>query len=554
MRIAMNRHAKVERLDHLGVVAGIIKDLKLIEFIDNRIPSDSREEISCGEAIAGMIINGLGFSDRPLTLTPQFFENKALSSLFRPGVNAENFNRFKLGRALDDCHAYDCELLFAEASAKICKSEGVDTKFNSLDTTAFALTGEYLADSDEHIIAITHGYSKDHRPDLKQAILEIMCSHDGGVPVISKSWNGNASDTKIFRERAKALAASFKAAEGPRYLIADSKVYDAKTIEEGLGFIPFITRIPSTIKLENTTIELALQKPHNEWDALDEKHRFQTFNIEHNGLQQRWIVVHSQERQNKAERSVAAMCKKELEKIEKALKKLSAEEFLCPHDARRALKRCFSKSKFYEVLEKEIEEQKKYESKGRPKPETPYKLSYRITGIIKERQEFKQEAIRQSSCFVVGTTIPQNELNDTEIVLAYKNQNNTVERGFRFLKDPIMFTSSLFVKKPERIMGLLMVMTLALLVYAIAQRRLHQALKNLQETLPNQIRKETSKPTLRWIFQLLDGIDLVKMHIEKSTHVVISGLTALKQRILGYFGSSVMKIYGLDSELAQDLV
>jgi transposase len=92
--------------------------------------------------------------------------------------------------------------------------------------------------------------------------------------------------------------------------------------------------------------------------------------------------------------------------------------------------------------------------------------------------------------------------------MAYKNQNNTVERGFRFLKDPLMFTSSLFVKKPERIMGLLMVMTLALLVYSIAQRRLHKVLKEVQETLPNQIRKETAKPTLRWIFQLLDGIEL----------------------------------------------
>src|SRR3982751_429415 len=173
--VIMSVHTQVERLDHLGVIAGVIQDLGLVEFIDNRIPSDSREGISCGEAVAGMIINGLGFSDRPLTLTPQFFENKLLSKLFRPGVNAENFNRFKLGRCLDDCHAYDCDLLFAEASAQICQKEAIDTKFNSLDTTAFALTGEYESDSDEHTIEITHGYSKDHRPDLKQVVLEIMC-------------------------------------------------------------------------------------------------------------------------------------------------------------------------------------------------------------------------------------------------------------------------------------------------------------------------------------------------------------------------------------------
>ena len=66
----MNTHAKVERLDHLDVVAGVIKDLKLVELIDDGIPSDVREEISCGKALVGMIINGLGFSDHPLTLTP----------------------------------------------------------------------------------------------------------------------------------------------------------------------------------------------------------------------------------------------------------------------------------------------------------------------------------------------------------------------------------------------------------------------------------------------------------------------------------------------------
>jgi hypothetical protein len=66
----MNTLAKVGRLDHLGVVAGLIKDLKFVELIDGLIPSDVRGEISCGEAIADMIINGLGFSDQPLTLTP----------------------------------------------------------------------------------------------------------------------------------------------------------------------------------------------------------------------------------------------------------------------------------------------------------------------------------------------------------------------------------------------------------------------------------------------------------------------------------------------------
>ncbi len=77
------------------------------------------------------------------------------------------------------------------------------------------------------------------------------------------------------------------------------------------------------------------------------------------------------------------------------------------------------------------------------------------------------------ACFVLGTNIGTSELSDAEVIAAYKGQSS-VEGGFRFLKDPLFFVSSLFVKKPSRIEGLLMVMTLALLVYSVAQRRLRQ--------------------------------------------------------------------------------
>ena len=62
-----------------------------------------------------------------------------------------------------------------------------------------------------------------------------------------------------------------------------------------------------------------------------------------------------------------------------------------------------------------------------------------------------------------GTNIPDSQLSDLEVLGGYKGQG-AVERGFRFLKSPVFFVSSLYVKKPSRIEGLLMVMTLALLV------------------------------------------------------------------------------------------
>ena len=134
----------VERLDHLGLIARMIKDLGLIRMIDARLIPDAQAEITPGEAVAGMILNGLGFANRPLSLTPQFFANKPLDLLFRAGVEAPMFNRFKLGRTLDEIHAYGCDLLFSELALAVCTQEGIEQRFHHLDTTSFALSGDYV--------------------------------------------------------------------------------------------------------------------------------------------------------------------------------------------------------------------------------------------------------------------------------------------------------------------------------------------------------------------------------------------------------------------------
>ena len=90
-----------------------------------------------------------------------------------------------------------------------------------------------------------------------------------------------------------------------------------------------------------------------------------------------------------------------------------------------------------------------------------------------------------------------------------------------------------------------MVMTLALLVYAIAQRIIRNKLKETGDTLPNQIKQETSSPTLRWIFQMMEGIDLLMMEMEGGAQETVTGLTPLHLKILAYLPPPVQKIYGI---------
>ena len=89
---------------------------------------------------------------------------------------------------------------------------------------------------------MTHGYSKDHRPDLKQAVLELTVSQqDGGVPCVSKSWAGNTSDTELFQKRAEALMRAFNDTPSPRDLVADAKLHGADHAAH-LAKLGFITR------------------------------------------------------------------------------------------------------------------------------------------------------------------------------------------------------------------------------------------------------------------------------------------------------------------------
>jgi transposase len=206
----------VERLDHLGVITSVIKDVGLIDMINARLVPDAQEVLTLGEAIAGMILNGLGFANRPLSLTPQFFAHKPRDLWFHEGICASMFNRFTLGRTLDEAYTYGGDLLFHALAQAVCAQEGSDLRFNHLDTTSFSLSGAYVPDRDEQALTITYVYSKDHRPDLKQAVLELMVSHDGGVPFGSKSWDGKTSDIEVFQERAQVLLAAFQHAPSPR--------------------------------------------------------------------------------------------------------------------------------------------------------------------------------------------------------------------------------------------------------------------------------------------------------------------------------------------------
>ena len=226
---------------------------------------------------------------------------------------------------------------------------------------------------------------------------------------------------------------------------------------------------------------------------------------------------------------------------------LQAQRFETPIQAQEALSGLAKTWRYHQGASCELSDHKRYARKGRPTPDTPMQaIAWQRRAEVRPDGERREEAKQVKACFGRGTTIEAEVLSEVEVLAGSKGQRQA-EGGLRFLKDPWFFVASLFVKKPWRIQGLLMVMPLALLVYAVAQRRLRQALARQNEKIPNQIHQPTSRPTLRWVFQLLEGIERVRVTVEGRVRELRTGLNEGKIKILRLFGEQICQVYQIPS-------
>src|SRR5437588_12369489 len=137
-----------ERLDHLGIVAGVCQEIGLAAWLDAQDPGN-RQQVSVGIATVAMILNGLGFSNRQLYLVPQYFANKPVEHLLGAGISAEMLNDDCLGRTLDWLYEHDLTKLFAGIASRARQIFGVKAEQMHVDTTSFAVSGEYSREPEE---------------------------------------------------------------------------------------------------------------------------------------------------------------------------------------------------------------------------------------------------------------------------------------------------------------------------------------------------------------------------------------------------------------------
>ncbi len=544
----------VQTVNHLGIIAGLVDEIGLVEQIDQLLGRHPKEVVSAGQVVKAMILNGLGIVSAPLYLFERFFEGKATEHLIGSGVRAEHLNDDRLGRVLDQLYLAGLTRLFVSIALKAAAQFGVATNTLHLDSSSFHVHGEYEANSTEvsfvvdkpasvdkesfevatpKPIHITHGYSRDHRPDLKQFIIDLICNGDGDVPLYLRVADGNETDKAVFAQLMQEFRQQFSL---DALMVADSALYSASNLKLVQG-LRWISRVPLTVAEAKHLI--------NELDAQHfvatgmPGYRIVERDSLYGDVPQKWVIVESEARKQADIKQLQTCLDKLKQHLNQQLIQLCAQDFRCEADALLAADRFAKKLKYHYLATVTVTKHSQHKKPGRPRKDAQPQVNYRLQATLALHQETVQNAIASSGRFVLATNVTDSVLLTAEqVLLEYKAQQSP-ERGFRFLKDPLFFTNSVFVKSPERVAAIAFVMGLCLLVYSLGQRALRHALVEADQTIPNQLGQATQRPTLRWVFQCFQDVHLLLVTGVKQ----IANLTEERRWILRFFSRACRQYY-----------
>lgn len=537
-----------EQLGHLGLIAATIRELGLIERIDARLELNEKKGglVSYGRRVAAMVLNGLGFMNSRLYMTPHFFEDKPVAHLLGAEIEAEHLNDDSLGRCLDKIADYGVTKLYSELAFEIAREKNLLSQRLHLDSTSFVLYGRY--EGEEHPEGIAHpdyGYSKANRPDLKQVMLSLVQGGAANIPLWMEALDGNSSDKTSFQETVRRVQAFTQGIHGmPDGLcfVVDAAFYVPEQLAT-LNEVFWITRVPAQLK----AAKALLSQPSGEltWEVFDANYRGSVHETVIYGIPQRWVLIESQHAKQRELKTFQRQLDKRAEELTKALWHLSHQVFQCPDDARQALKPLIKSLKYHQI-HYEILPIERHSGKGRPKPGaqklvTGYQIQTCLATCLKAVGAKKETLGR----FILASNQCDTSLLNNHAMLQQYKEQSSVESSFKFIKNNAFELDSFFLKTPARITALMMVMTLCLMIYNFAQAHLRQCLKEQDETLPNQLGKPVQNPTLKWIAELMNVIAVVTIVANNQKHRVVTNVKTVHQQIIAYFGHYALEIYGL---------
>jgi transposase len=542
---------EVYPVHHLPIIKAYADQLGLVGLINHYVPTEM--DVDAGTVVLGLVLDTLS-GRSPLYRVEEFFAQQDTALLLGKAVPPHAFNDDAVGRVLDRLYDMGTMKLFTACAVRAVTRFGLERRYVHFDTTSQSVWGDYqFAEEQDLPFRVTYGYSKDKRPDLKQFVLSTLCV-DRAVPIWGKPEDGNASDktlnTTLLSEIAQLLA-RYGVAPGAYIYIADAALVTEDNLAT-LGNTLFITRLPATYSACGRAIAEAVA--HNQWAEVGvlaqtkpTKHRPGTFYKVAEGsvtlydTAYRAVVVHSSSQDQRRQKALEHALQASYATLEATVREAAQQEYVCHADAEAAAAKLRVLQSAYHRVEVVVEERPKY-GPGRPSQKQPRvvkALRYTLKVTLHERAEVIARKTQETGCFVLLTNVPtEGEMAHStgEILRAYKEQHG-VEQNFAFLKDPII-VNSLFLKKPERIEALGLVLLLALLLWRLVERALRVHVETTGSTLTGWDKKETQKPTAFMMMTKFAAVIVVKVGPHRQLAQPFSAIQQSYLRALGVSATS----------------
>jgi len=527
---------QIRPIAHLPLILGVLRRLEVATIIDRLIPPHPAHVLSAGRGVEALVLAILD-GDHALYKVGQRLEERGMVSLLQPGLTRASLHDYRLGHILDALFAANLNQVFSVIALKALEVYSIPTPWLHQDTTTIVLYGAYKDEPQTpKAPRPAYGHSKDGRDDLKQVLLSLGVSSDGGIPLRLGIRDGNRSDsveTPLAIEECLALGLV-----GVCGIVADSKAYSRRTLglclEQRIGLVTLVPRI-CTLRQEleawgqqQATLPLLLEKPGRtkaeaprHWHGQSVMRQVEVEYSDGRVAQEtlRFVVVHSSQLAQQQTQSYAGAQAKEAKVLGDHVTRVHAQWFACLPDAEAAIAEYEGRGQGrrgrhprpwrYHAVRYHVVADTRFTRRarrGRPAKADPlpleagYRLVVDVVGLANPEED--------NGWTVLATTVSAEACPDAGVLQAYQEQHTTVEPGFRWIKNPAAI-APVWLEKPERIAALAMLTVLGLLVYSIIQRQVRLYLRTHDQQIPGN-KGTTATPTAAVVLALFAQVALVQ--------------------------------------------
>jgi transposase len=536
---------------HLPLILGVLRKLEVAVLIDDVLPPHPDNVISCGRGVEALVLAILD-GDHALYKVGARLAERGMLPLLQRGLERASLNDYRLGQILDALFAANLNRVFGALALKALEVYSIETPWLHQDTTTISLYGAYEGGEPGNepttpeprspvVPRPAYGHSKDSRPDLKQVMLSLGVSGEGGLPLRLGIRDGNTSDSA---ELPVAIEECLEfGLDGVVGIVADSKAYSRRTlglcVEKAIGLV---TLVPRTCLVrqeleawgqQHAPLPLLVEKPGRTkcdaprrwWGQSVERVvevEYGDGRVEQKAL--RFLVVRSSQLAQQQAKAAATAQGKEAGAVADYIRRVAVRSFACLADAEAAIAQEEGNGQgqrgrppkrwHYHTLHYRVEaftQRQKRSRRGRPAKAEPSQEATRYRLAVEA--EALAQAEPEQGWSVLATTVGTAVCSDEQILRAYQDQNSTVEHGLRWIKNPAAITP-MWLEKPERIAALAMLTVVGLLVYGLIQRQVRLYLHDHAQHLPGN-KGPTATPTAAVVLSLFTPLMMVQVQVDK---------------------------------------